>query len=52
MENNLLSIGLPPLLPDSQLTCIVDDVIAAIDNTGGFGVARNIPKFINHWCHV
>ena len=33
-------IGLPPLLPDSQFTWIVDDVIAATDSIGGLGGAK------------
>lgn len=38
-ETTLPNIWLPPLLPDNQFTCMVDDVTAASDNMGDFGGA-------------
>ena len=40
------SIGEPPLLPDSQLTWMVDDVTAANDRTGAFGGAAGKQRYI------
>ena len=50
MSDGVPKILLPPLLPDNQLTCIVDDVTAAKDSKGAFGGAeKKNDRTIYHW---